>query len=633
MESLKKDVKEIKVGSSNFDLSIFEAFKNPVCIIEKQGEISFTNNVFDNTFNTSSEKSIKIDWKDKLYPEYKKRLATTYIEAMEGKDKQCFAILKTDAEKKLPVELNLFPIFENNKVSSILVIMQIISNEKLAFTDSTLEKISEDNFNYENLHYEFSPIPTLRINKDLEITKCSHSLEGLIEYTEDNLIDKQIKICDLFQFSSDKIKKSILSIFDGKVPFKRIGEIKITTKEKKEKLVNLTIYPLIRYNEIHFLQIVMEDITKIYKLKEKINTLNRMNLFSDITKGFLHSLNNTINVILSKTQLLLQMTEKKVVLDGIKMIEESSLRITNQVHRVQNFINEGTSSNSIKTESLLTIIEDAIEFSKIQLKVDDTEKRRKIDIEKKYCVDVNININTILLREIIISIILKISTMIQKKGILEVVLKEKNDISLLIKAKKNSDGQNISPLAYTVNIFSGLDIRQVAEKLKIKIIEEESPEYYSIRAILPSKTIIRPQKTKEEKSDYKLRDLDILIVEDEKALQKILHELFDKMGNRVFICENGNDALNEFKRHHYDLLLTDYGITGIHGIELATRIKEIDEKTVTVLLSGWIITEINSYKNVIDLFVPKPFKLDELILKVGKIFTRKLEETENNLED
>jgi len=110
----------------------------------------------------------------------------------------------------------------------------------------------------------------------------------------------------------------------------------------------------------------------------------------------------------------------------------------------------------------------------------------------------------------------------------------------------------------------------------------------------------------------------MIIVEDEKTLQEILFELFDSMGNRVFVCDNGEDALLEFKKGGYDVIVTDYGIKGITGIELATRAKEIDERVVTVLLSGWMLSDLKSYKNVVDVFLPKPFKLDDLIKEISK---------------
>ncbi len=157
----------------------------------------------------------------------------------------------------------------------------------------------------------------------------------------------------------------------------------------------------------------------------------------------------------------------------------------------------------------------------------------------------------------------------------------------------------------------------------MKIIEEESPESYAIKAIIPSRILIDREKGEAGESEYRLRDLDIIVVEDEVPLQKILFELFDKMGNRVFICDDGRKAIEEFKRKPYDLIITDYGIPGITGIELSARIKEIREDAITVLLSGWMLDNVKAYKNVVDLFLPKPFKLDELLKKITRILGEK----------
>ena len=95
------------------------------------------------------------------------------------------------------------------------------------------------------------------------------------------------------------------------------------------------------------------------------------------------------------------------------------------------------------------------------------------------------------------------------------------------------------------------------------------------------------------------------------------------MGNRVFICENGLEALEEFRKKHYDLVITDYGIGGLTGIELSAKIKELNETTPTVLLSGWMLDDMKAYRNVIDLFLPKPFKLQDLLKSISKLLVEK----------
>ena len=604
------------------DYSILESLNYPVCILGADGMLLFGNNSFLSFFKPEDSET-RLDWEHPFFPEYRKRIAQSYISAFNGVEKRCFAIINSPEGKHLPVEIYLFPMYHEEKVYSILALMKIVDERLMSFDRSTLSMISEENFQYDNVHYEYSPMPIVRVNKEFEFIKCSHSAESFLGYSCADLIDeKVILLQSLFIFDSERIKKAINLILNGESQFQRLGEIKLTTGEKILKIVNLSLYPLIHDNEITSCEIIIEDITTVKELKNQISHMNRLKLVNNITKGLLHSFNNTINVIMSKTQLLLQITEKESVVEGIQVIEESVMEIVDQIRRVNNLVSQGTDLEDEKTEPLISIIEDAIEFFRLQFKIEEKDLKRSINIERKYFSNIYVKTNTKLLREIIISIILKVSELIKNKGTIDITLKDNNGLYLMVKIKNNNT-ENTNLTSQVENIFSGINMRQTAEKLGLKILEEESSEYYSIKAIFPPKVILDKDENDHENIDYKLRDLDIIIVEDEPALQRILFELFDKMGNRVFICADGNEALEEFKNKHYDLVITDYDIEGITGIELSARIKEIDEKIITVLLSGWTIDDLPTYKNIFDLFMSKPFKLDILIKNIAKIFNTK----------
>jgi len=609
--------------SDSSEHAIFEALKHPVSIISKDGLIIYGNRAYHDFFHAGNGE-IRLDWEHPFFPEYRKRIAQSYLAALHGTEKRCFAIVNAPSGDHLPVEIYLFPMFAGDSVASILALMIIVDDRLLSFDRSTLSIISEENFRYDNLHFEFSPMPIIRINEDMQIIKCSHSLEGFTGYSAEELLNEKTVTFDiLFGPDADKVRKAVTGLVTGQTTFQRIGEARVTAREGEKKIANLTLYPIVEDKEITAIEIIMEDITKVKDLKDQINAANRIQLFTDITKGFLHSLNNTINVILNKTQLLMQITEKDSVIEGIQMMEESTLEIAGQVKRIQNFIGSAQETGESTTELLVDVIEDAIEFSKMQFKVYNIDNMKSIRVDKKYFSNVYINTNTRLLREIVTSIILKVSNTIQKTGTIGITLRQNHDLHLSVEAEKDTGSAAQLPPPAFVNIFSGIDIRQVAEVINMKIIEEESPETYAIKAIIPSRILINREKQDAKESEYRLRDLDIIVVEDEVPLQKILFELFDKMGNRVFICDDGRKAIDEFKRKPYDLVITDYGIPGITGIELSARIKEINENTITVLLSGWMLDNIKGYKNVIDLFLPKPFKLDDLLKKTSRILAEK----------
>ena len=614
---------EETLSSLPSEYQIFESLKHPVSIIGKDGLILYGNKAYQEFFN-AGDKNIRLDWEHPFFPEYRKRIAQSYLAALHGTEKRCFAIVNSPSGNHLPVEIYLFPMFTAGSVNSILSLLIIADDRLLSFDRSTLTIISEENFQYDSLHFEFSPMPILRINDEMQIIKCSRSLEGFTGYSAEEILnEKALTFEMLFSTDSDKVKKAVTGLLSGETTFRRIGEIKVATRNEEKKTANLTLYPIVDNKEITAVEIIMEDVTRIQELRNKVNSANRMRLFTDITRGFLHSLNNTINVILSKTQLLLQITEKDSVTEGIQIIEDTALEITGQVKRIQNFIGSAQDKGEDMTEPLVDVIEDAIEFSKMQFKVYNIDNTKSIRVEKKYFSGVYVCTNTRLLREIITSVILKVSNNIHKSGTINIILRQNNDLYLTVEAEKDPLSATPPAPPFFVNIFSGIDIRQVADMINLKIIEEESPEAYAIKAIFPSRILIDREKQESEFIEYRLRDLDIMVVEDEIPLQRILFELFDKMGNRVFICDDGKKAIEEFKRKHYDILITDYGIPGITGIELSARIKEIKEETITILLSGWMLDNVKAYKNVVDLFLPKPFKIDELLKKISKIMSEK----------
>lgn len=73
------------------------------------------------------------------------------------------------------------------------------------------------------------------------------------------------------------------------------------------------------------------------------------------------------------------------------------------------------------------------------------------------------------------------------------------------------------------------------------------------------------------------RRLSTLIVEDEKINQQILQAILKKLGHKSTIAEDGHAALRQLKKHHFDILLMDVQMPGLDGIETAKIIRTSEE--------------------------------------------------------
>jgi len=483
---------------------------------------------------------------------------------------------------------------------------------------------TEDISQYEFQHFQFSPYPILRFNRRAELVRCSTSVNNLTGYTQDELISQAgTALKTIFVYDSERIKNAINEIFEGR-QFYRKDEIKIASKYG-EKLTCITIYPVRRIPETDGVEMIIEDISELRLLKEKINAVNRLHLLRDISKGFLHYLNNSINNIMDHTRLLASGTYDKSVIDKIAQIEAEASNIAVQAKRIQNSIAQKGYFYEERLESLITIINDAIEFSNMKFKVENEEKQRKISIEKNYSADAGIMTDGGLLREIIISLILRLSASISQAGIIKIELLTTSGAQLSLSVSKNDINQEtmqMAQLSSMINVFSGIDISHSAEKIGLKLFVEESVEIYSVKIVFPQRLIDNRKKNQSQTNLYP-EGLNIIIAEPDDALEKILTDLFLEMNNTVFACKDGNKALAEFKKNQCDILISDYGISGITGIELAARTKELNEDVVTVVLSSWKFDDMSAYKNVIDLIVSKPFALDSLVEGISQILGKK----------
>ncbi|MGC8580220.1 MAG: HD domain-containing phosphohydrolase [bacterium] len=129
----------------------------------------------------------------------------------------------------------------------------------------------------------------------------------------------------------------------------------------------------------------------------------------------------------------------------------------------------------------------------------------------------------------------------------------------------------------------------------------------------------------------KIKDVHILVVDDESSIRELLQEYLSLEGYKVDVAKDGNDAYEYLKRFYYDIVLTDLEMPGMNGIELLKKANSegLNHKFIILTGFGTVETAIMALKlGAID-YVLKPFKLEELGLIVKKAIQRRRLEEEN----
>lgn len=123
----------------------------------------------------------------------------------------------------------------------------------------------------------------------------------------------------------------------------------------------------------------------------------------------------------------------------------------------------------------------------------------------------------------------------------------------------------------------------------------------------------------------------ILVVDDEKIVRESLFHWFQEEGYQVETAEDGETALRIFDKNKFDLLLVDMKMPGMSGLELLSKVKEIDKDTIVILITAFasVPTAIKALKDGAYDYVTKPVDPDELEHLVKKALEQKSLRVEN----
>jgi len=119
----------------------------------------------------------------------------------------------------------------------------------------------------------------------------------------------------------------------------------------------------------------------------------------------------------------------------------------------------------------------------------------------------------------------------------------------------------------------------------------------------------------------------ILIIEDELSLVELISYNLVKNGYDVDVANDGEAALDKiFGDVKYDLVLLDWMLPHISGLELCRRIRK-DKSTkniplIMITAKGEEEDKIRAFENEIDDYITKPFSINELVARVKAVLKR-----------
>ena len=107
----------------------------------------------------------------------------------------------------------------------------------------------------------------------------------------------------------------------------------------------------------------------------------------------------------------------------------------------------------------------------------------------------------------------------------------------------------------------------------------------------------------------KLQNMEILLIDDDEWIRDSLCIFFESEGCHLTALETAEEGMEALKKHDFDILVTDYRLPGMDGLEFLRHIQDTQPHIMTVLITAYKSEDVVSeaMKLGIEGFIEKPF--------------------------
>ncbi len=107
----------------------------------------------------------------------------------------------------------------------------------------------------------------------------------------------------------------------------------------------------------------------------------------------------------------------------------------------------------------------------------------------------------------------------------------------------------------------------------------------------------------------KLRSMRLLLIDDDEWVRDSLRLFFESEGCQIVALETAEEGLNATMSHNFDLIIVDYRLPGMDGIEFIKHLPANQAGTLKVLITAYGSEDLflKAKQSGFNEFIPKPF--------------------------
>ena len=116
-----------------------------------------------------------------------------------------------------------------------------------------------------------------------------------------------------------------------------------------------------------------------------------------------------------------------------------------------------------------------------------------------------------------------------------------------------------------------------------------------------------------------LKDVNLLLVEDDDELRETIRESVEHYVNRIFTCRDAMEAMDSFEKNSVNLIVSDINMPRMSGLKMASIIRQSDANVPIIFLTAY--DSDDNMLNAIEVggfgLLKKPFDKRELVMSMS----------------
>jgi signal transduction histidine kinase/ActR/RegA family two-component response regulator len=408
---------------------------------------------------------------------------------------------------------------------------------------------------------------------------------------------------------------------------------------EREFLRGLSAHITVAIQQVQLYQHLSKAYDELRKTQQVAMQQERLKALGQMASGIAHDINNALSPIVGFAELIQRM-ETNLSADSKKQlnyIRTSGEDIAHIVAGLREFYRLREENEALHPLDLNRIVEQAIDMT--------APRWRNIPLNHGITMEVRKDLDPLLpelagiqseIREALTNLILNAADALPLGGTI-ILRTRRKEGQVILEVIDNGVGMDEATRKRCIEPFfstkgrrgTGLGLAMVygiMERHAGRIeIESEPGRGTTMRLVFPALRADSPAEPEEKEAELPA-PANILFIDDEANIRELMQQILRQDGHQVEVADGGKNGVAQFLAARetgrpFDAVMTDLGMPGMDGREVAARIKRESPATPIIMLTGWGAFMKEDAQQEVEIVLSKPPRINEIRAALQRFVT------------